>query len=328
MAKNALHVGTLPDLVEDYLDDCKNGKRRLSALTVDQSYKFPLKDIFLPYCETAGIKTLADLGEAEDLFDRLTVAVQRRTRRDGKPLSPFSVKAYMGAIRSFLRWTEKKRGGPRVEVEMPETPDVEFEVLTIQEIDAMEQAARTARDKVLVRALADTGLRVSELLGLTLDDVLEVDHGRQKAYFLHVRGKGSRGKGPKHRDVPIERQLYRRLRDLARENASLDSRSDKLFLGLRRRPGGEIVALTRSGVDQVIRSLGERARIKKRVYPHLLRHTYITMAANSSMPLKSLMDIVGHSSLGMITRVYAHKQPAAAYAAQIEFLRGLRETGS
>ncbi len=66
----------------------------------------------------------------------------------------------------------------------------------------MEDAARTERDKLIVRVLADSGLRVGELLGLRTHDLVE----QNRNYYMHVRGKGQ-----KDRLVPAPR-IYRRLR--------------------------------------------------------------------------------------------------------------------
>jgi integrase len=73
----------------------------------------------------------------------------------------------------------------------------------------MEDAARTERDKLIVRVLADTGLRVDELLGMRTTDLIE----QNRNYYLRARGKGA-----KDRLVPAPR-LYRRLRSTSREAA-------------------------------------------------------------------------------------------------------------
>jgi integrase/recombinase XerD len=77
-------------------------------------------------------------------------------------------------------------------------PKAILEVLSREEIAAMEDAARTERDKLIIRTLADTGIRVGELVKLRRSDL--VTQGRQ--HYLRVRGKGS-----KERLVPIPR-LY------------------------------------------------------------------------------------------------------------------------
>ena len=70
----------------------------------------------------------------------------------------------------------------------------------------MEHAARTERDKLIIRLLADTGLRVGELLGLRTNDLVE----QNRNYYLHVRGKGAHGPpGPHAQSLPTPARLHR-----------------------------------------------------------------------------------------------------------------------
>jgi integrase len=96
--------------------------------------------------------------------------------------------------------------------------------------------------------------------------------------------------------------------------------SDRLFIGLRRRPGGEYGPLTPSGVEQMIQELGGTADIPKRVYPHLLRHSYATWALTRGMNPVMVAHILGHTSLSMIQNVYSHLTPTDAYQAMVETL--------
>ena len=93
-------------------------------------------------------------------------------------------------------------------------------------VQAMEDIASTERDKLIIRTLADTGIRVGELVKLRTGDLHS--HGRQ--HYLCIRGKGS-----KERLVPIPR-LYARLRRYADRGRPKDTTSDRLFISLKRRP--------------------------------------------------------------------------------------------
>jgi integrase/recombinase XerD len=104
--------------------------------------------------------------------------------------------------------------------------------------------------------------------------------------------------------VPISPTLARRLRRYA-ERGRPDATSDRLFLTLRRgRASGQLDALTESAVEQMIRNLAETASIKKRVYPHLLRHSFATEYLRRGGNPILLQQILGHSSLAMITQTY------------------------
>jgi site-specific recombinase XerD len=166
----------------------------------------------------------------------------------------------------------------------------------------MEDAARNERDKLIVRLLADAGLREGELVGLRLADLRDVKQADRRVLFsLKVTGKGSRD-----RMVPIQPAMYRRIQAYVSQYRPKDSGSTRLFLASRKRPHGDYAPLTGSGVRQMIGSLGEQARIGKRVYPHLLRHSFATYFLQKGGSALDLAKILGHSSLTMITTVYAH----------------------
>ena len=79
--------------------------------------------------------------------------------------------------------------------------------------------------------------------------------------------------------------------------------------------------LTTSGVDQMIRNVGELAGVGKRVYPHLLRHSFATWQLSRGMNPIQLAQILGHSSLTMIQAVYSHLSPVDAYEAVLRTYR-------
>src|SRR5205807_4939501 len=119
------------------------------------------------------------------------------------------------------------------------------------------------RDKLMVRLLGDAGLRVGELLGLRCDDLIE----RERNHYVRVRGKGDR-----ERLVPIPK-LWRRLRRYIDRGRPTELISDRIFVSLRRdRRTGEYEPLTKSGVEQMVRTVAVMAGIRRRVHPHLLRH--------------------------------------------------------
>jgi integrase/recombinase XerD len=160
--------------------------------------------------------------------------------------------------------------------------------------------------------MADSGIRVTELTSLRVTDLIERD---RKAY-LRVQGKGD-----KQRDVPLMPQLGRRLRRHIERGRPRGTTSDRVFVSLRRSRHGDHEPLTRSGVDQLVRLLGEEAGLEKRVHPHLLRHSFATWALTRGMNPIQLAQIMGHSSLAMIQSVYAHLTPKDAYAALEQVIR-------
>jgi site-specific recombinase XerD len=78
--------------------------------------------------------------------------------------------------------------------------------------------------------------------------------------------------------------------------------------------------LTESGVQQMLRNIARLAGIERRVHPHLLRHSFATHQLARGMNPIQLADILGHSSLVMIHRVYTHRSLSDAYEAMLRTL--------
>jgi integrase len=204
-------------------------------------------------------------------------------------------------------------GGEKVEARapLPKLSRPVIDVLTRAEIQAMEDAADNERDKFIVRLLADTGIRRSEMLALRTTDIIEGD-GR---HTLKIRGKGD-----KERLVPLAPALARRLRRFA-EKTRQDANSTRIFISLRRRPNsGEYRPLTTSGLGQMIRILAETAKIDERVHPHLFRHSFATQMLRKGMNPLILQQTRGHADLTMITKTYSHLDQDDAYEATLKAL--------
>jgi integrase/recombinase XerD len=185
------------------------------------------------------------------------------------PLSRHTVDTYVRNVNLFLGWCRRQGEVGNVRAQAPKRPRRILDVLSREEIDRLEAAAAGERDKVVVRLLADSGIRASELLGLRSGDLLE--QGRD--CFLRILGAG-----------------------------------------------GIHEHLTVSGLDQLIRGLAERAGFDKRVYPHLLRHSFAAEMLNRGMDAITLSRILGHSSLVMIQRTYANQTVGDLSAALLKAL--------
>jgi integrase/recombinase XerD len=297
-------VAELNQLVDDFLASARG--RGLSPKTL-REYRFPLNEVLLPYCRRHGIAEVEQL--TRPALDRLSAQLLEEGGKSGRTLSRHTIASYVRSINVFLSWAEAEGESVAGRAKAPKSSKRLIDVLSRDEIQAMEDAAVTERDKLVVRLLADAGIRVGELVRLTLNDLIE----RDRTHYVRVSGKTG------ERMVPIPR-LYRRLLRYAQRGRPRDVPSDRIFISLRRRPGGDYGALTPSGVEQLIQDLGVRAGIGKRVYPHLLRHSYATWALNRGMNPVMLAHILGHTSLTMIQNVYSHLTPTDAYEAMMRTL--------
>lgn len=299
----------LESLVADFLADCR--ARGLSIRTV-QAYEHPIRREFLPWCVEQGVSDPAQLTSA--LVNGFATRLLDHGGRRGE-LARASVRSYLRSVKVFLAWAGSAEGGAATVGAVPKLPKPEkrmIDVLSRDEIQRMENAAPTERDKLILRLLADCGLRLGELLSLRGDDIWEPKRGQ---FALKVRGKGSRD-----RLVPLSPALYRRLRRyLAGRRAD---HHDRVFVSLRKGADGRGAPLTESGVGQVIRILGREAGLDKRTHPHLLRHSFATEWLRRGGNIVSLQRILGHADLSMITGVYSHLDSGDDYAAAMAVLMG------
>lgn len=299
--------------VEDYLTDVD--ARTRNPRTRD-FYTTGLVRVLLPFCAEQDITEPREL--TTDVLNRLVVDLQGRESRHGKPLSSATIAAYMRAVRQFVRWLQKRQEvGEEVEVARPRQPKQEIDVLTPDEVQAMMAAATSVRDQTMIRVLWETGMRLSEALGLTEDDL--IDEGR-KGRFVRIRHRTRAGgaKGDSAREVPIRPATFTALRRLTSRRS--DTLTDRIFVTNRRR-SGERVPLSTRQAEQALKVAAAEADITKRVYPHLLRHSMATHWMNTRRDPVTLQRILGHSDLTMISRTYTHPSNEDTYAAMMDYLR-------
>jgi site-specific recombinase XerD len=181
----------LQRLADDYLAACRAAGA--SPKTIRFSYGFPLKSVFVPWARGEGITESGQLDNR--VLDRFAVHFREHGGSRG-PLSEQSIWTYMKAVNRFVRWLREE--GEAVAAEgrkLPKLPRTLVTVLSREEVAKLEVAAPTERDKLIIRVLADGGLRVGELVKLRTGDLDE----QQGSCLLKVRGKGNR-----ERMVPVD----------------------------------------------------------------------------------------------------------------------------
>ena len=180
---------------------------------------------------------------------------------------------------------------------MPKRPDHLPTVLTVQQIDDLENAADLSseegqRDKTIVEVLYSCGLRVTELCTLKLSDLF-LDEG-----FIRVLGKGS-----KQRLVPISPRAIKELNLWFLDRCHIDIKSgeeDYVFLSFRRKQH-----LSRITVFHILQILANKAGIEKTISPHTLRHTFATHLLEGGANLRAIQAMLGHESI-VTTQLYTH----------------------
>ena len=160
------------------------------------------------------------------------------------------------------------------------------EPLTGIEMELIRDACRTYREKAIIELFYSTGCRVSELVTLNKDDI---DFRKGEVHLF--------GKGNKHRlsyinakaEVALKKYLFTRKDD-----------NEALFVS-ERKPYNRI---KKTGVEKIVREIGERSDVGRRVYPHLIRHTTATDALERGMNVAEVQKILGHEKLDT-TMIYA-----------------------
>jgi integrase/recombinase XerD len=222
-------------------------------------------------------------------------------RASGK--APASVARALVAVRAFHRFLVDEglaSTDPAARVEQPRVPKGLPKPLTEDEVTALidsvvgdDPIAR--RDRAILEVLYGTGLRISELVGLSLPD-LDLAGSMLRAF----------GKGSKERDVPIGRLALEALRaylaeggrpQLAPERWARRGDAEAVFLNRR---GSR---LSRQGAWQIVRRQGVRAGLGDHLSPHVLRHSCATHMLDHGADIRVVQELLGHASLST-TQIY------------------------
>ena len=206
---------------------------------------------------------------------------------------------HLAAIRGFHRFLVAERVATKDPTEDLDTPRAARRLpvfLTLEEVEALLAAPDTRspagiRDAAMLETLYATGLRVSELVGLGINDV------QLNAGYLVAKGKGS-----KERVVPVGRQAVDRVQAYLagpRQQLLRQRQSKALFVTPRGGP------FTRMGFWKLLRRYALKAGIQKPISPHKLRHSFATHLVERGADLRAVQAMLGHADLAT-TQIYTH----------------------
>ena len=206
--------------------------------------------------------------------------------------NPRSIQRHLSSAKGFFKFLKKNlviESSPFELVKAPKTPqhlpdvlspeDVE-QLLSLKPVDALE-----IRDLAIVELMYSSGLRVSETANINMNDFEE------EMSFLRILGKGS-----KTRLVPLGRYAISAIKNWTKERQKYSDTSEALFINLQ-------------GSRLTVRSIQlrlKRMAIKQGlppIHPHMLRHSFATHMLESSGDLRTIQELLGHSSLST-TQIY------------------------
>ncbi len=214
-----------------------------------------------------------------------------------KNLSKVSIARKIAAIRSFFRFLCREgyvKTNPATSLSIPKREKHLPKFLDENEVVKLIESPKgdnisAFRDRAILETLYSTGIRVSELVGL---DVEDVDHigGVIKVY----------GKGKKERIVPIGERALQSIREYLNKLKHEGAKETKvLFLN----KSGE--RITDRSIRRAIEKYIRKTSIKEKISPHTLRHSFATHLLDHGADLRSVQELLGHANLST-TQIYTH----------------------
>lgn len=233
-----------------------------------------------------------------DFIDRQTIQECLGSLID-QGASAKSIARFISTIRSFHQFALREKYAAKDPTVLIETPKYEKKLPDVLDVEEVIQLLETPdltknngyRDRTILELLYATGMRVTELIQIEIDDVNLI------MGFVKVFGKGN-----KERIIPLGDTVIEYLDTYinnVRPQLLKKTVTNVLFLNLHGRP------LTRQGIWKLIKQYGLRANITKTLTPHTLRHSFATHLLENGADLRAVQEMLGHSDIST-TQLYTH----------------------
>jgi integrase/recombinase XerC len=275
------------NIFKSYLEDEKSYSKNTSISYIDDIY------------------SLIHFLDREEFGDLLTVSTRIArfyTASLHEKYTPKSIARKISSLRSFYSFLTREeimKENPFLNVELPKQEKKLPKFIYPEEIETLFDSINTSkplgkRDKLILELLYGTGVRVSELCNIKIKDI----DFYQDLILIH-------GKGSKDRYVPIHKSLSKQLKDYI-----LTTRTE--FLKRSQNQENDIVllnfkgnSLTTRGVRLVIKRIIDNSDETFSLSPHKLRHSFATHLLDNGADLRSVQELLGHSSLSS-TQIYTN----------------------
>ena len=271
--------------VEPFINFLERDKR-LSLNTL-QSYKRDIEQ-YITYLNSINVSSITNTNKTT------VIAYLLHLQKKGRATSTIS--RNLASIRSFYQFLYKKKAidvDPTTELESPKVEKKLPQILSTQEVELLLDQPKCLdlkgiRDKAMLEVLYATGIRVSELISLNINDI-NLDLG-----FLTCN------KGSRERTIPIGSISIAAIREYLEKSRKflLQNVDDEaLFVNIN---GGR---LTRQGFWKIIKHYKNQANINKEITPHTLRHSFAAHLLENGADLRSIQEMLGHSDISS-TQIY------------------------
>ena len=250
-----------------------------------------------------------DISQFEEYIDENHINYSKITKQElteylkylqeeGKKASTIS--RSIASIRSFYQYlvrTKKIKSDPTEDIQSPKVERKVPSILTSQEVELLLEQPKTAdlkgiRDKAMLEFAYATGMRVTEIISLNIDNI-DLEQG-----FVVCNTVG------KKRNIPLGSISLKALKDYidnARPILIKDENVKSLFVNINGK------RLTRQGFWKIVKYYKEQAHISKDITPHVLRHSFATHLLQNGAELKAIQAMLGHSDISS-TQVYMQFQ--------------------
>ena len=209
----------------------------------------------------------------------------------------------LASIRSFYQYlirVKKVKKDPTLTIESPKINKRVPNILTSKEVELLldqpkDVDLKGTRDKAMLEFAYATGMRVTEMISLNMDDVM-LDEG-----YVVCKGRS------KSRNIPLGTMSLKALKEYvedARPYLIKDENEEALFVNVNG------TRLTRQGFWKIVKYYKEQAHIDKDITPHVLRHSFATHLLQNGADLKAIQTMLGHSDISS-TQVYMQFQDPA-----------------
>lgn len=276
-------------IINEYLDYCTNTKSYSGKTT--ESYKIALEQFAMYLFELYGEIPAVHLINTEDIKPFLGWLHDRGMKKS-------SLRLKISAVRSFFKYCAKKKlieknpaigiASPKKDKRLPSFLLKDEVVNLINKFDP--ETATGARDIALIELLYGSGLRISEALSLNTDNISD------SSQTIKITGKGN-----KQRIVPLGKKSLDALKNYLIKRSELISNGQNNALFLNKKG----LRLDATEAYRIVHSAMAGITDSPRKSPHVLRHSFATHLIDNGADLRSVGEMLGHSSLST-TQVYTH----------------------
>lgn len=264
-------------------------KTQLERLGYSKTTLYMLPKCVQEFLEVQEIKSIIDITPEQIQKHHEYLQTRPNKRRPGG-LSESHINHHIFALKTFFKWLEANgeiQINPISGLEFPSPKSKPREILSQQEIKQLYNQCETYRERTVISIYYGCGLRRTEGIKLDLKDV----HFRTG--LLYVR----EGKGAKRRVVPMSKQVKNDLQTYVYQERKAKPNETAFLIG---HTG---IRISDNTASRILKTLLEKAQIKKQVSLHSLRHSIATHLLESGMSLEDVRDFLGHSHLES-TQIY------------------------